>query len=54
MLPVMKAKIQIVLGLVVALLVLLSACQTGDFNMLKEKVMMLKSITRLPIGYTSK
>jgi hypothetical protein len=42
----MKAKIQIALGLVAAVLVLIGAYQAGDFNLLKERLMTIKLLAR--------
>ena len=38
----MKAKFQIALGLVAAVLILVGACQAGDFNRIKERLMVVK------------
>ena len=43
-LNVLKSRIQLVVGLLAAGLILVTAWQTGDFNLLKEKMMLLKSL----------
>jgi len=43
-LNVLKSRTQLVLGLLAAGLILLTAWQTGDFNLLKEKIALLKSL----------
>jgi hypothetical protein len=41
-----KSRTQIVLGLIVAALVVITSAQTSDFNLIKEKMVVLKALTR--------
>ena len=45
-LNVLKSRTQLLLGLLAAGLILLTAWQTGDFDLLKEKIGLLKSLLK--------